>query len=96
MTDESQAICQIDFRLPMNPFPDIQGQVFGLMNLRFEMYDAKFDITRLKATDESESVTKVSSASEYIQKGIHDLKKWVSDNPDQVQSLTDRVYNLVQ
>lgn len=96
VTDESLSICQIDFRLPMNPFSDIKGQVFGLMNLRFEMYDAKFDITLLKATDESESITKFSSASEYIQKGIHKLKKWVSDNPNQVQSVTDRIHNLVQ
>lgn len=96
MTDESLAICQIDFRLPIQPFSDIEGQVFGLMNLRFEMYDAKFNITRLKATDESESVTKISSASEYIQKGVQKLKKWVSDHPQQVQSLKDHIHHLVQ
>lgn len=96
VTDESLAICQIDFRLPMQPFSDIEGQVFGLMNLRYELYDAKFDITRLRATDESESVTKISSASEYIQKGVHKLKKWVRDHPDQVQSLRDRIHHLVQ
>lgn len=78
----------------MNPFPDIKGQVIGLLNLRYEMYDAKFDITCLKANDESESVSKISAAAEYVQKGILSLKRWANDNPDKIQRLHDRIENM--
>lgn len=78
----------------MHPFPDINGQVLGLLNLRYETYDGKFDITCLKATDESESVSKVSAAAEYVKKGILNLKRWVNDYPDKIQRLHDLVENM--
>lgn len=96
VTDESQSVCQINFRLPISPFPDIKGQVIGLINLRFELYDTKFDITCLRASDETESINKISSSSEYIQKGIVNLKKWVHQNPQEVEQVTHRVQNILQ
>lgn len=96
VTDESSSICRINFRLPIHPFSNIKGQVLGLLNLRYEMYDTKFDITCLKATDESESMSKISSAPEYIQKGIIHLKQWVQNHPDTVQEMYKRLQNIVQ
>lgn len=97
VSDESGKICQIDFRVPLNPFPpDVKGQVIGLQNVRFELHDNKFDITCLKATDETEVVAKLSTASEYIQKGILNLRKWIPSNPKQVQELSDRLKTIIQ
>jgi hypothetical protein len=67
----------------------------GLMNVRYEMYDSKFDITCLKATDETEVLSKTSSV-EYIQKGIVTLRTWVQDNDDSIESINDRIHNIVQ
>lgn len=96
VTDDSQSVCQINFRLPLGPFPDIKGQVVGFVNLRFEMYDTKFDITCLRATDETETITKISSSAEYIQKGLLKLKQWVSHNPQEVEQVTHRIQNILQ
>ncbi|CAO3637563.1 unnamed protein product [Mucor hiemalis] len=96
VTDDSQSVCQINFRLPLGPFPDIKGQVVGFVNLRFEMYDTKFDITCLRATDETETITKISSCAEYIQKGLLKLKQWVSHNPQEVEQVTHRIQNILQ
>ena len=96
VTDESQAVCQIEFRLPFSPFSDIKGQTIALVNLRFEMYDGKFDITCLRATDESEIITKSTSHSEYIQLGIQKLKQWVQENPRKVELVTSRFQNILQ
>ncbi|KAI8087399.1 BRCA2, oligonucleotide/oligosaccharide-binding, domain 1-domain-containing protein [Thamnidium elegans] len=94
VSDESQSICQVNFRLPMSPFPDIKGHILGLLNLRYETYDSKFDITCLKGNDESESVSKASAATGYVQKGMLKLKQWVNDYPDKVQRLHDRVKKM--
>lgn len=96
VTDDSQSVCQINFRLPLGPFPDITGHVIGLVNLRFETYDAKFDITCLRATDESEVITKISSSADYIQKGLLKLKQWVNQNPQEVEQVTHRYQNILQ
>lgn len=95
VTDQSMGICRIDFRLPLNPFPEIKGQIMGLINVRYEMYDRKFDITCLKATDETELISKVSSI-ECIQKGVVQLKKWVHDNGDSIESINNRIRDIVQ
>ncbi|KAI7898668.1 uncharacterized protein BX663DRAFT_442662 [Cokeromyces recurvatus] len=96
VTDESEGICQIDLKLPFNPIPDIKGQVIGLVNVRYETYDSKFDITCLKATDETEVLSKASSAAEYMQKGLSKLRNWVQSNPDRIHTITERIQNLIQ
>lgn len=96
VTDDSQSVCQINFRLPLGPFPDVTGHVIGLVNLRFETYDGKFDITCLRATDETEVVTKISSSADYIQQGLLKLKQWVSHNPQEVEQVTHRYQNILQ
>lgn len=97
VTDQSLGVCQIDLHLPNHPFPpNNQQQVLGFMNLKFVLYDERFGITHLKATDESEIISRVSSAPEYIQRGIRSLRDWVNRNPQDVQSVTDRIHDIVQ
>jgi hypothetical protein len=96
VTDQSMGVCRINFRLPLNPFPEIKGQIIGLMNVRYEVHDSKFDITCLKATDETEVIFKVSSSAECLQKGIVKLRDWVRDNEHAIKSIHDRVRNIVQ
>lgn len=95
VTDQSQGVCQIEFRLPLNHFPDITGHVISVANARFEMYDSKYDITRLRATDESEVITKLSSSVEYLQHGMHELRGWAEQNHDCIKSIEDRVQKSV-
>ncbi|KAI8378958.1 BRCA2, oligonucleotide/oligosaccharide-binding, domain 1-domain-containing protein [Blakeslea trispora] len=96
VSDQSQHICRIEFRLPLNSFPDLKGQVMGLMNVRYMMHDTAFDITCLKASDETEVITKLSTAPEHMQKGIHQLREWTNSHPDQISSLSDRVHDITQ
>lgn len=96
VTDQSQAICRIDLRLPMQLSSNPKGQVIGLANVRFELYDPKYDITCLKTTDESELFTKGSPSADYMSKGIQTLKSWIQSNADSVAAVTERVQNIVQ
>lgn len=101
VTDQSQGICQIDLHLPTisglhNHSQQQQQQVLGFANLKFVLYDEKFGITHLKATDETEVISRVVSSPEYIQKGIKKLREWVQQNPDEVQAVTNLVRDIVQ
>jgi hypothetical protein len=96
VTDQSQAICRIDLRLPIQLSSNLKGQVIGLANIRFELYDPKYDITCLKTTDESELFTKGSPSADYMSRGIQTLKSWVQSNSDSVAAVTERVQNIVQ
>ncbi|KAI8372617.1 hypothetical protein EDC96DRAFT_438644 [Choanephora cucurbitarum] len=96
VSDQSQHICRIEFRLPLNSFPDVKGQVMGLMNVRYMMHDSAFDITCLKASDETEVITKLSTASEHMQKGIQQLREWTGSHSDEILSLSDRVRDITQ
>ncbi|KAI8640089.1 hypothetical protein BD408DRAFT_348647 [Parasitella parasitica] len=94
VTDKSQGVCQIEFRLPLNHFHDIKGHIIGLANARFDTYDTKYDITCLKATDETEITTKLSSTPEYLQKGMNELREWVEQHHDCVKAIEDRVQEV--
>ncbi|KAI9487816.1 MAG: hypothetical protein EXX96DRAFT_554758 [Benjaminiella poitrasii] len=96
VTDESEGICQISLRLPLNPLPDVKEQVIGLINVRYETYDSKFGITCLKATDETEVISKASSTAEYMQKSLLKLRKWVQSSPDHIHTIANRIQNLIQ
>lgn len=91
VTDKSQGVCRVEFRLPLNHFPDITGHFIGLANVRFDLYDTKYDITCLKATDETEVITKLSSSAEYLQKGLIELREWVEQHHHCIKSIENRV-----
>ncbi|CEP13748.1 hypothetical protein [Parasitella parasitica] len=91
VTDKSRGVCQIEFRLPLNYFHDMKGHIIGLANVRFDVYDTKYDITCLKATDETEITTKLSSSIEYLQKGMNELRGWVEQHHDYIKAIEDRV-----
>ncbi|KAG0793613.1 hypothetical protein G6F22_005560 [Rhizopus arrhizus] len=92
-TDQSQSICRIDFRLPMQPCI-VKGQVIGFVNLRFELYDSKYDITCLKTTDESEFVLK--SSVEYIHNSLKALQAWKHTHPDIISSIHEKIQTIVR
>ncbi|KAG1459535.1 hypothetical protein G6F56_006142 [Rhizopus delemar] len=91
VTDQSQSICQIEARLPVQLPP--QGCVIGLVNLRFELYDSKYDITCMKTTDETELVLK--SSIDYINQGFKSLRAWTQTNPDTITSIKDKIHTII-
>ncbi|KAG1466856.1 hypothetical protein G6F46_002873 [Rhizopus delemar] len=92
-TDQSQSICRIDFRLPVQPCI-VKGQVVGFVNLRFELYDSKYDITCLKTTDESEFVLK--SSVEYMHNSLKALQVWTQSHSDIISSIHEKIQTIVQ
>ncbi|KAI8969201.1 BRCA2, oligonucleotide/oligosaccharide-binding, domain 1-domain-containing protein [Mycotypha africana] len=95
VTDESQGICHVSLYFPEKSLTDINGQIIALINVRYEAYDNKFEIANLRATDDTEILSKLSSASDYIKKGIASLKKWKNSKPNELKAVTARIGELV-
>lgn len=93
MTDQSQALCQIELSLPFMSSHLTKGQLMGFLNLKFEYHDPKFNITSLKMKDESEIVSK---GSHYIQRALSDLQTWTKENKAIVSDIANRILTIVE
>ncbi|CAO3685882.1 unnamed protein product [Rhizopus stolonifer] len=92
VTDQSQALCQIELSLPFMPPHLTKGQLIGFVNLQFEYHDPKFNITSLKMKDESEIVSK---GSHYMQRALRDLQTWTKGNKAIVSDIANRILTIV-
>jgi hypothetical protein len=95
VTDQSLGLCQIHLRT-QQPLKELDGQVIGLLNLKYESHDSKFDISCLKMTDESELIYKALSSIAFMNKGLMDLKNWVVSHKSQVRSVRERLNHILQ
>ncbi|KAI8332030.1 hypothetical protein BC941DRAFT_437299 [Chlamydoabsidia padenii] len=96
VTDSSLTLCQITYRSFYRPAQDMNGQILGLMNVRFELYDSKCDIIHIKSSSESEVWTNPFGAMGFMQLGMKELKQWSESEPSGLTSIQQRVKDLIQ
>ncbi|KAI8142885.1 hypothetical protein BJV82DRAFT_515722 [Fennellomyces sp. T-0311] len=76
VTDASKGLCQVKLTLACRPMRNIDGQVVGFANLRYEAYDAKYSIAHLRAGDDCEIYLKQKTAP-YMFQAIQGVREWM-------------------
>ncbi|KAI9322557.1 BRCA2, oligonucleotide/oligosaccharide-binding, domain 1-domain-containing protein [Dichotomocladium elegans] len=91
VSDESKALVQVTIRLTSRPLSHPEGQVIAFTNAQFEMHDAKYEVTHMRISEESEIIIRPFSSAEYLQKAISSLREWVQKYPENVESLRQHI-----
>ncbi|CAO3611119.1 unnamed protein product [Cunninghamella blakesleeana] len=92
VADASKQLCQITLQSLLKPTHKLQDQVIGLVNVWYDMYDAKFNVIHMKTSYETEVCIKPTQKSMlYMQTAIEELKQWTQSAQNELMELHQQV-----